>query len=163
MPNSHTLTGLFQGSVFLATEFKRIREGKPPVKFARRGKSTPSDSKDVAGWEAALASAQAELGYQQARAVHLQLLKKYGRDAHVAHNEEAASARALLEREAEELKIEVHQINFNRKRSHEQAGAKLDALEAKYWSTVHAVDAVAAAAEALAKRLKGGEEEEEAP
>lgn len=108
----------------------------------------------MAGWEAALASAKAELGYQNAKMIHLQLLKKYGKDAWVTHNDDVAQTKDVLEREAETVKIEVNQINFNRKREHEKAGAKLDALEAKHWATVRNIDAVAAAAEDLAKRLK---------
>ncbi len=144
-----------QGSAFLGTEFNRIRAGKPPIKFARRAKGPPQDASDVAGWEAALASAKAELGYQNAKMIHLQLLKKYGKDAWVAHNDDVVQTKELLEREAETVKIEVNQINFNRKREHERAGAKLDAMESKHWATVHNIDAVSVAVEDLAKRLRG--------
>jgi hypothetical protein len=61
----------------------------------------------------------------------------------------------ILEREAEEVKIEVNQINYNRKREHERVGAKLSATESKYWSTLANIDAVGKAVETLAKRVKG--------
>jgi hypothetical protein len=40
------------------------------------------------GWQQAIASAKAELGYHNSKMIHLQLLKKYGKDAWTAHNEE---------------------------------------------------------------------------
>lgn len=144
----------FEGSAFLATEFNRIRQGKPPIKFARKVRNPPADANDIQGWEQAVANAQAELGYQNSRMIHLQLLKKYGKDAWVAHNEELAQLKVVLERESEEVKIEVNQINFNRKRDHERAGAKLTSLESKYWATLASITATADAVNEVAKKVK---------
>merc|ERR1711991_303303 len=137
----------FEDSTFLATEFKRIRAGQPPIKFSsRRAKvPVPTELEDVEGWDAALKAAQAEYGYERLRVVHLQLLKKYGKDAWIAHNELVAHSGEVVSREEEETKIAVNEVNLFRQREHQRAGRRLAAAEAKYWELVERSDAVQAA------------------
>ena len=145
-----------QGSVFLATEFNRIRAGIAPVKFStRRVKvAAPEKETDVTGWEAALAGAEAEHGYLRGRLLQLQLQKKYGKDAWVAHNDLVAHNAAFVERELEETRIEVNEVNLARKREHGAAGKRLDRLEARYHSLKNDAEAVAKEVERIKRQKK---------
>jgi hypothetical protein len=149
----------FEGSVFLATEFGRIRAGKPSIKFStiRNKVGAPSDPNDVEGWEAALEAAKAELGYNEKKLVHLQLLKKYGKDAWIGYNELVGHTKELLEREQEETKISVNEVNLSRKREHEKAGARLRAMETQYWELLQRGFAVEAALDTMRKKQKTDE------
>ena len=126
-----------------------------PVKFSsRRVKvAAPDKADDVEGWETALAGAMAEHGYLRGRLLQLELQKKYGKDAWVAHNELVAHNAAFVERELEETRIEVNEVNLARKREHTAAGKKLDRLETRYHSLRSDAEAVAREVERI-KRQK---------
>ena len=140
-----------KGSTFLGTEFNRIRAGKPSVKFStRRVKAQPpAKVDDIEGWDKALAEAKANYGYESTKTVHLQLLKKYGKDAWMSHNDLVNHTKEFVERELEETKISINEINLARKRAHERAGAKLSALESRYWDLLQRGFAVEGALEEM--------------
>ncbi len=148
----------FEGSVFLATEFNRIRVGKPPVKFSSRRTrpAMPEKADDVEGWDALLATSKAEHGYLTTRLLHLQLLKKYGKDAWMSFNDLAAYNKDFIERLQEESKIEVNEVNMARKREHSAAGAKLARLEMRYATLLTQGAAVEDAIAALKKQKTVG-------
>ncbi len=144
----------FEGSVFLAIEFNRIRAGKPPVKFSmRRARaSAPEQIDDVEGWEAALAQKKTEHGYLTTRMLHLQLLLKYGKDAWTSYNDLLSYNKDHLDRTLEETKIQVNEVNLARKREHTSVGGKLARLEARYGMLVEQGAAVEEAIEVLKKQ-----------
>jgi hypothetical protein len=144
----------FEGSAFLATEFSRIRAGKPPVKFSTRRTrpAVPDKADDVEGWDAVLAASKAEHGYLASRLLHLQLLKKYGKDAWTSFNDLASYNKDFMERLQEEGKIEVNEVNMARKREHTAAGAKLARLETRYATLLTQGAGVEEAIEALKKQ-----------
>ena len=99
-------------------------------------------------------AAKAELGYNEKKLVHLQLLKKYGKDAWVGFNELVGHSKDYLEREQEETKISVNEVNLSRKREHEKAGARLSAMETQYWELLQRGFAVEVALDEMRKKQK---------
>ncbi len=145
----------FEGSVFLAKEFERIKAGKPSIKFSsRRVKpSVPAEnSEDIDGWKAVVDAAKIEVGYLQGRLLHLQLLKKYGKDAWTSHNELMSFSKDLLAKDFENAKIEINELNLSRKREHLSAGAHLSRLESRFWTLEQQSGAVEKAIADLKKR-----------
>lgn len=140
----------------MQNEFKRLRAGQPSIKFStlRAKVSLPEKDDQIEGWDAALQAAKAEFGYQNARVVHLELLKKYGKEAWIAHNQTLTFEKEYLEREQEEMKIAVNEVNFFRKKEHEKAGNKLRAMEGKFWELLGRSTAVEGALENMKEQKK---------
>jgi len=106
----------------------------PPLDISRYAAGNPpvSKLKSVESWEEALKMTKHQLLYQTNRLENLELLKLYGANSWRLHNELLVHTENQLQTTVNQLKQEIEQINWQRKRTQTEAGARLHQLEQEW-------------------------------
>lgn len=130
-------------SPFLASELARLESKKPTapgvgLDTMRYGIPKPvgAEAQTVDGWEKAHDSSLAQLEHQRLRAMNGQLLNSLGANAWKIQNFSMENTVERVEKEGEELRKVVEEVNRERKRSQEAAGEVLNRLEKKWTELV---------------------------
>ncbi|KAI9321745.1 Pre-mRNA-splicing factor SPF27 [Dichotomocladium elegans] len=126
---------LFESQETLKEEWERIKrkETLNVLDTERYELKGPADEDDVAGWQAAVDNTKAQLESQSGSMFNLELLQKYGANAWRVHNYQLESYLKNIQRETEEYRGKILEINRERKAEQTQAGGSLRSLENK-WS-----------------------------
>ncbi|KAI5476652.1 hypothetical protein MNV49_007430 [Pseudohyphozyma bogoriensis] len=130
-------------SSFLASELARVQSKKPIP--ANEGLDTkryampapPAKEKDnVEAWQKAYDSSLAQLEHQRLRTLNGTLLSQLGANAWRVQNFAMENTVDKVEREGEEVRKAVEEVNRDRKRSQEQGGEILSRMEKKWTELV---------------------------
>jgi len=132
----------FGSSVLLKNEWDRmVKTGDPklpPLDISRYAAGNPpvSKIKSVESWEDALKMTKHQLLYQTNRLENLELLKLYGANAWRLHNESLNQIEQQLQNTLNELRQEIEQTNWQRKRAQTEIGNRLTQLESEWHELV---------------------------
>lgn len=91
----------------------------------------PGKQSDVMAWIESVENSQAQLEHQISRIVNLELLSEYGTNSWKTYNQTLKSMINQAEKQMEELKKNIQNVNLSRKHEQISAGSKLDNLEKK--------------------------------
>jgi len=123
----------FNSSEILKTEWNRILASGdaklPPLDLGRYSKLPPSKSKNPEEWQEALELSKVQQQYQTNRIENLELLKIYGANSWRLYNEHLIYTEKQLQKTVSELKNEIEQINWQRKKEQNEAGEKIKQLD----------------------------------
>uniref|UniRef100_A0A023FS43 Pre-mRNA-splicing factor SPF27 n=1 Tax=Amblyomma cajennense TaxID=34607 RepID=A0A023FS43_AMBCJ len=127
-------------SEIMKTEFERLQSRLPMEMMSMKRYELPQPpagkTTDVASWAECVDNSSAQLEHQATRIANLELMARYGAEAWKAYN--AALVRMLhqLQRQLQDLRKEIQEVNWQRKTTQTEAGEKLKHLEASWVSLV---------------------------
>uniref|UniRef100_G3MNT9 Pre-mRNA-splicing factor SPF27 n=2 Tax=Amblyomma TaxID=6942 RepID=G3MNT9_AMBMU len=127
-------------SEIMKTEFERLQSRLPMEMMSMKRYELPQPpagkTTDVASWSECVDNSSAQLEHQATRIANLELMARYGAEAWKAYN--AALVRMLhqLQRQLQDLRKEIQEVNWQRKTTQTEAGEKLKHLEASWVSLV---------------------------
>ncbi|RNA01701.1 Pre-mRNA-splicing factor SPF27 [Brachionus plicatilis] len=120
----------------LKNEFQRMEQRQPMemMSMKRYELLPPSSGKqsDVSAWLESVENSQAQLEHQISRIVNLELLSDYGANSWKTYNQTLKSMTDQAEKQLEDLKKNIQNVNLSRKYEQTSAGSKLDNLEKKW-------------------------------
>ncbi|XP_055587185.1 pre-mRNA-splicing factor SPF27-like [Uranotaenia lowii] len=120
----------------MTAEFERIQNRLPmePLSMKRYELPPPPAGKmsEVSAWAESVDNSMAQLEHQSVRAVNLELMMEYGCEMWKSYLEILTSMQAKAQVRLEEIKKEIHDINWKRKSKQTQGGEKLRSLEAQW-------------------------------
>lgn len=89
----------------------------------------PGKGNDLKAWIESVSNSEAQLEHQLNRITNLDLMNTYGCEAWIAYNEVLTRMLKKLQNELEQLKKDLQEINWQRKRIQTSTGEKLNNLE----------------------------------
>jgi len=149
---------LFANNPMLAAELKRVEnhESLDALDSTRYQVPAPlSPDASVEDWEKAVQNARAQMEHQGLRASNVSLLQNYGANAWRVHNYLLEADATLLEKQAEQLKERVTEVNRTRKNFQTELGERLTAMERKWTDLISTVLQLELANSALESEVEG--------
>lgn len=143
----------------MKTEFERLQSRLPMEMMSMKRYELPQPpagkTTDVASWAECVDNSSAQLEHQATRIANLELMARYGAESWKAYN--AALVRILhqLQRQLQELRKEIQEVNWQRKTTQTEAGEKLKHLEASWVSLVSKNFEIERACVELEKEIAG--------
>lgn len=92
----------------------------------------PGKGNDINAWIDSVANSEAQLEHQANRIANLNLMNTYGCESWIFHNEILTKMLKKLQGELDQLKKDLQEINWQRKRVQTTTGEKLNNLEASW-------------------------------
>jgi len=162
-PKAPPEINLFANNPLLAAEMIRVEKQEPLNALDTSRYQVPAPlGKDatVEDWEKAVKNARAQMEHQGLRASNVSLLQNYGANAWRVHNYLLEADAVLLEKQAEELKERVTDINRSRKNFQLKLGEQLTAQERKWTESISTILQLELANSALESEIEGLKEKE---
>lgn len=150
-------------SEVMKTEFERLQSRLPMEMMSMKRYELPQPAAgkttDVASWGECVDNSWAQLEHQATRIANLELMARFGGESWKAYN--AALVRMLhqLQRQLQDLRKQIQEVNWQRKTSQNEAGEKLKNLEANWVSLVSKNYEIERACVELEKEIGGLEVE----
>ena len=117
----------------MKTEFERMQSRLPMdmLNMKRYELPPPPAGKmtDISAWNEAVDNSQAQLEHQSLRILNLELLSDFGANAWKSYNTVLSQMVEMAQRQLQELRKKIQEINWQRKNEQTQAGSKLKELE----------------------------------
>ena len=119
-------------------EMERIASGQrmPLLSMKRYELPGPPPGRltDIVAWQEAVDNSQAQLEHQMNRINNLQLMSMYGTEAWKVYNTILAKMTESAQKQLNDLKKQIQEINWQRKSAQTAAGEKLKALERSWFA-----------------------------
>ncbi|OBZ85083.1 Pre-mRNA-splicing factor SPF27 [Choanephora cucurbitarum] len=150
---------LFEKNSLLKQELERVEKKEPldVLDTKRYELQGPEDENDIEGWKAAVNNTKSQLESQAGSMFNLELLQKYGANAWRVHNYQLEADLKTIQRNTEQVRQQILEVNRERKQDQTQAAASLQSLENK-WSDLISqnlqVEIACAALEAEVQELR---------
>lgn len=120
----------------MRNEFERLQNRLPmePLSMKRYELPPPPPSKisELTAWQDAVENSMAQLEHQAVRAMNLELMLEYGCETWKVYLDVLTSMLAKAQKQLENIKKEIQDINWQRKDKQTEAGVKLRALETQW-------------------------------
>lgn len=120
----------------MKAEFERIENRLPMEQLATRRYELPAPPNakmgEVQAWQECVDNSFAQLEHQSIRALNLELMNKYGCETWKVALEAMIGMQAKAQKELQELKKEIQDVNWRRKSKQIQTGEKLNELNTKW-------------------------------
>ncbi|CAC5414966.1 BCAS2 [Mytilus coruscus] len=117
----------------MKTEYERMQSRLPMemLNMKRYELPPPPAGKmtDISAWNEAVENSQAQLEHQSLRILNLELLSEYGSNAWKSYNTVLSQMVEQAQKQLQELRKKIQEINWQRKNEQTQAGGKLKELE----------------------------------
>jgi len=114
-------------------EFERISNRQPMelLSMKRYELPQPADNQknDLSAWSESLKNSMAQLEHQAERVANLELLSQYGSDTWRNHCDVLQHMFQAQQRKHAEIKLQIQEINWDRKTVQKKAGSELQRLE----------------------------------
>lgn len=145
-------------SDLVETEHTRLASGDPKdpstgIDLSRYEALDAPAKGDIAQWRAALQQAYVSAEYLRGREVNLGLLETYGKNAWLVGNSQLEDILRVLEREVEEVKLELETVERERRGVQENAVGEVRELEEGWRVGVGRMIETQAAAERLREEI----------
>ncbi|KAK3580907.1 hypothetical protein CHS0354_008197 [Potamilus streckersoni] len=120
----------------IKAEFERLQARLPMDMLSMKRYELPAPPAgkmtDVASWMESVENSQAQLEHQALRILNLELISEYGANAWKTYNDTLVKMVEQCQKQLQELKKKIQEINWQRKNEQTQAGGQLKELEAKW-------------------------------
>lgn len=117
----------------MKTEFERLKSRLPMEMLSMKRYELPQPSagrmNDVSAWQEAVDNSEAQLEHQALRIMNLELMLQFGPDTWKMSNAVLQNMVQLAQKQLVDLKKQIQEINWKRKREQTDAGSKLKQLE----------------------------------
>lgn len=143
-------------SDLVEAEHIRISSGHPKeagIDLSRYEALDAPAKGDLAAWNTTLAKAYASLEYLHGREINLGLLETYGKNAWLIGNSQLEDILRDLEREVEGMKLELEEVEQERRQAQENVKDEMKSLEETWRKGVGRMIEAQAAAEGLKQQI----------
>lgn len=124
----------------MRSEFQRIESGQriETMNTKRYELPTPPPGKlgEIQAWQESVDNSFAQLEHQSIRTLNLELMDKYGIETWKSALEIMVQMSAKAQKQLQEIKKEIQDVNWNRKSKQLQTGEKLSQLNQQWVSLV---------------------------
>jgi pre-mRNA-splicing factor SPF27 len=127
-------------SELMKNEFQRIESGSrmDSINTKRYELPAPPAGKlgEIQAWQESVENSMAQLEHQQIRALNLELMNKYGTETWKSALEVMIALQAKAQKNLQDLKKEIQDVNWRRKSKQLATGEKLNQLNQQWVSLV---------------------------
>ncbi|XP_067685525.1 pre-mRNA-splicing factor SPF27-like [Haliotis asinina] len=120
----------------MKNEFERLQARLPMemMNMKRYELPTPTAGKmtDISAWTECLENSQAQLEHQALRILNLDLMQEYGASAWKMYNGVLSQMLDQAQKQLQDLRKKIQEINWQRKNEQSVAGSKLEQLESSW-------------------------------
>ncbi|XP_050410512.1 pre-mRNA-splicing factor SPF27 [Patella vulgata] len=120
----------------MKNEFERLQARLPMDMLSMKRYELPAPSAgkmtDVAAWMECVDNSQAQLEHQATRILNLEIMSEYGSNAWKSYNSVLAKMVENAQKQLQDLRKKIQEINWQRKNEQSQAGGKLKELETRW-------------------------------
>ncbi|XP_046557142.1 pre-mRNA-splicing factor SPF27-like [Haliotis rubra] len=120
----------------MKNEFERLQARLPMemMNMKRYELPTPAAGKmtDISAWTECLENSQAQLEHQALRILNLDLMQEYGSSAWKMYNGVLSQMLDQAQKQLQDLRKKIQEINWQRKNEQSVAGSKLEQLESSW-------------------------------
>ncbi|XP_077998283.1 pre-mRNA-splicing factor SPF27-like [Glandiceps talaboti] len=120
----------------MKNEFERLGSRQPmemlSMKRYELPQPPPGRQNDLAAWNECVENSMAQLEHQATRIQNLELMSKYGSNAWRAHNELLVKMLELSQKQLQDIRKEIQEINWKRKNDQVKAGSQISGLETSW-------------------------------
>jgi pre-mRNA-splicing factor SPF27 len=124
----------------MRSEFQRIETGARMDTMSTKRYELPAPPAgklgEIQAWQESVDNSLSQLEHQSIRSLNLELMSKYGTETWKVALEVMVAMSAKAQKELQELKKEIQDVNWKRKSKQLQTGDKLNQLNAKWVSLV---------------------------
>ena len=124
-------------TAIMSHEFERLQNRLPMEQMLNMKRyelppPLPGRLGEIQAWQESVDNSLAQLEHQSIRAVNLELMLKYGCETWKVYLEVIVSMQAKAQKQLQEFKKEIQDVNWQRKSKQTKCGENLKALEAKW-------------------------------
>ncbi|XP_064459553.1 pre-mRNA-splicing factor SPF27-like [Ornithodoros turicata] len=120
----------------LKTEYERLQARQPMEMMSMKRYELPQPpagkTTDVASWNECVDNSYAQLEHQSTRIANLELMSKYGCEAWKHYNAALVQMLHQMQKQLQDLRKQIQEVNWRRKTSQTEGGEKLKNLEANW-------------------------------
>ncbi|KAJ8320302.1 hypothetical protein KUTeg_001889 [Tegillarca granosa] len=117
----------------MKNEFERLQSRLPMDMLSMKRYELPQPSAgkmtDISAWNECVENSQAQLEHQALRILNLELLSEYGSNAWKSYNTVLVQMLETAQKQLQELRKRIQEINWERKHEQTEAGVNLKNLE----------------------------------
>lgn len=147
----------------MKNEFQRIESGvrMETMNTKRYELPAPSSGKlsEIQAWQECVDNSFAQLEHQTIRNINLELLQKYGCETWKSALEILVAQNAKAQKELQELKKEIQDVNWRRKTKQLQTGEKLNQLNQQWAQLVSRNFEIELAIETILRKIENDKEQ----
>ncbi|XP_067140150.1 pre-mRNA-splicing factor SPF27 [Centruroides vittatus] len=120
----------------IRNEFERLQARQPMEMLSMKRYELPQPPSgkmtDIAAWTECVDNSMAQLEHQATRIANLELMSKYGCEAWKMYNSILVKMLQQTQKQLQELRKNIQEVNWQRKTTQTEAGEKLRNLEASW-------------------------------
>ena len=120
----------------MKNEFERMQNRLPMEMLNMKRYELPSPSggklTDVTSWNECVENSYAQLEHQATRIINLELMNKYGAEGWKTYNTVLSQMMQSAQKQLQELRKQIQEVNWQRKSGQIDAGEKLRILESNW-------------------------------
>lgn len=124
----------------MANEFERLQNRQPMEILSMKRYELPSPSAgkmtDIWSWNESVDNSMAQLEHQSVRIDNLEIMLRYGAEGWKQYNEILQQMLSNAQKKLMDLRKQIQEVNWFRKRSQTSAGEKIKNLESEWVSLV---------------------------